>query len=103
MAAHEQEDTYKLLTESEQAAGLQFRRNMMGELRGDWAARAAWFKSMREIGAYSINDILALEDLPDVPGGDERYASLNYIPADLFRKLSILRNASANTEGGETT
>lgn len=103
VAAHEQEDTYKLLTESERAVGLQFRRNMMGELRGDWAARAAWFKSMREIGAYSINDILALEDLPDVPGGDERYASLNYIPADLFRKLSILRNASANTEGGETT
>lgn len=103
VAEHEQEDTYKLLNESEQDAGLQIRRNMMGELRGDWAARAAWFKSMREIGAYSINDILALEDLPNVPGGDERYASLNYIPADLFRELSIQRNTDANTERGETT
>ena len=56
---------------------------------------------MREIGAYSINDILALEDLPDVPGGDERYASLNYIPADLFRELSVNRNAPANNGGGD--
>ena len=92
VAEHEQEDTYKLLLASEQARGLQLRRNMMGELRGDWAARAAWFKSMREIGAYSINNILALEDMPDIAGGDEHYASLNYIPADLFRELSINRN-----------
>lgn len=96
---HEQEDTYKLLLASEQARGLQLRRNMMGELRGDWAARAAWFKSMREIGAYSINNILALEDMPDIAGGDEHYASLNYIPADLFRELSINRNEPK--EGGE--
>lgn len=54
---------------------------------------------MREIGAYSINNILALEDMPDIAGGDEHYASLNYIPADLFRELSINRNEPK--EGGE--
>ncbi len=98
VSEYEQEDSYKLLLSSERASGLQIRRNMMGELRGDWAARAAWHKSMREIGVYSIDDIRALEDLPDVPGGKERYASLNYIPADLFRELSLNRNQST---GGE--
>ena len=103
VAAHEQEDTYKLLTESEQVAGLQFRRNMMGELRGDWAARAVWLKTMNEIGVYSVDDICALEDLPNVPGGDRRKASLNYVPLDLWAELSVNRNAPANNGGGETT
>lgn len=103
VSEHEQEDTYKLLTTSEQAAGLQLRRNMMGELRGDWASRAAWFKAMDEIGVYSVNDMRALEDLPDVPGGDRRKASLNYVPLDLWAELSVNRNAPANNGGGETT
>lgn len=103
VAAHEQEDTYKLLTESERAVGLQFRRNMMGELRGDWAARAVWLKTMNEIGVYSVDDICALEDLPNVPGGDRRKASLNYVPLDLWAELSVNRSAPANNGGGETT
>ena len=103
VSEHEQEDTYKLLTTSEQAAGLQLRRNMMGELRGDWASRAAWFKAMDEIGVYSVNDMRALEDLPDVPGGDRRKASLNYVPLDLWAELSVNRNAPATNGGGETT
>ncbi len=98
VSEYEQEDSYKLLLSSEREKGLQIRRNMMGELRGDWAARAAWYKAMREIGAYSIDDIRALEDLQDVPGGAERYASLNYVPADVFRQLSLNRNQPA---GGE--
>ena len=95
VSEYEQEDSYKLLLSSEREKGLQIRRNMMGELRGDWAARAAWYKAMREIGAYSIDDIRALEDLQDVPGGAERYASLNYVPADVFRQLSLNRNQPA--------
>ena len=101
VAEHEQEDTYKLLLGSEQARGLQLRRNMMGELRGDWTARAAWFKSMSEIGVYSVNDIRALEDMPDVPGGDRRKASLNYVPLDLWAELSVKRaETPAKSEGG---
>ena len=101
VSEHEQEDTYKLLLESEQRSGLQLRRNMMGELRGDWAARAAWFKNMNEIGVYSVNDIRALEDMPDVPGGDRRKASLNYVPLDLWAELSVERNTTTGvSEGG---
>ena len=101
VSEHEQEDTYKLLLESEQRNGLQLRRNMMGELRGDWAARAAWLKTMLEAGVYSVDDVRALEDLPDVPGGDRRKASLNYVPLDLWAELSVKRaETPAKSEGG---
>ena len=36
--------------------------------------------------------IAALEDLPNVPGGDRRRASLNYVPLDLWPELSAQRN-----------
>jgi HK97 family phage portal protein len=93
---YEEEDTYKLLFEQEQKKGLEIRRNMMAELRGDFSSRGNWYKAMREIGAYSVNDILALEDRPNVPGGNTRYASLNYIPLERFDELSVSRN-----QGGE--
>lgn len=66
----------------------------MGELRGDSASRATWYKNMRETGAFSVNEIRALEDLPPVPGGDTHYASLNYVPLEDFRQLSTTRAES---------
>ena len=53
---------------------------------------------MHQEGAYSINNIRSLEDLPDVDGGDEHAISLNYIPLSLWRDLSIIRN-SGGTAG----
>ena len=90
-AAREQELTYQLLSPREIEMGLKIRGNMMAELRGDFASRSAWYKAMREIGGFSVNDILALEDMPDVEGGDERYASLNYVPLSLWPELSVKR------------
>ena len=57
--------------------------------------------AMREIGALSVNDILALEDMPPVPGGDTRYSSLNYIPLEDFRELSRARNAGGQKGANE--
>lgn len=91
---YEEELTWKLLPASE-TANLKIRINMMAELRGDFTSRAAWYKAMREIGGYAVNDIMALEDMPDVEGGDERYASLNYIPLSVWRELSINRNGGS--------
>ncbi len=93
----EQELTYKLLTPREAEQGLQIRGNMMAELRGDFRSRAEWYRTMRETGAFSVNDILALEDMPDVDGGDDRYASLNYVPLAQWAELSAKR---AETRGG---
>lgn len=97
---YEEEQTYKLLFPSQVSQGLELRINMMAELRGDNAARGTWYKTMREIGAFSVNDIMALEDMPDVEGGEERMASLNYVPLSKWVELSVNRN-SANA-GGET-
>lgn len=93
IAEREQEDTYKLLTAAEQQKGLQIRRNMMGELRGDWNARAAYYRTLSDIGAYSPNDIRALEDMPAVEGGDSCKASLNYVPLKDWGEISKNRNA----------
>lgn len=94
---YEEELTYKLLPPSE-ASRLRIRVNMMAELKGDFASRAQWYRTMREIGVFSVNDILALEDLPDVEGGDEHLASLNYVPLSVWKALSIARNSP---QGGE--
>lgn len=96
----EEELTYKLLPPQDVAKGLKIRGNMMAELRGDFKSRGDWYKAMREVGGFSVNDILALEDMPDVEGGDERYASLNYVPLSLWPELSVKRAEKQN--GGET-
>ena len=88
---YEEELTWKLLPQTE-ASKMKIRINLMAELRGDFSSRASWYKAMREIGGFSANDILALEDMPDVEGGDERYASLNFVPLAVWRELSIKRN-----------
>lgn len=94
----EQEDTSKLLLPSARKSGLRVRRNLKVFLRGDTAAQATWYRTMREIGPYSVNDILALEDLPSVPGGDARYASWNYGPLEQFVELSVLRALNGKKE-----
>ncbi len=96
VTAMEQEDTYKLLTIDEWAKqGLRVRTNMAALLRGDAKTRAEVEQIYRINGVYSVNDILDLEDRPHVPGGDTRYASLNYIPLELFQELSISRNTQS--------
>ena len=88
---YEEEMTWKLLFQSQVDAGLEIRINMMAELRGDTAARGQWYKDMLQEGPFSINDVRALEDLPDVPGGQHRRASLNYVPLEDWPELSRLR------------
>ena len=96
----EQELLYKLLLPREAAKGLRIRGNLMAELRGDFNSRGTWYRNMRENGGFSVNDIRALEDLPDVPGGDDHYASLNYVPLEDWKELSRQR-AAGNGGGGE--
>ena len=86
-----QEDSYKLLLPGERARPLRIKRELKVFLRGDTAAQAAWYKALRETGAYSVDDIRALEDLCKVPGGDSRYASWNYGPLERFVELSVMR------------
>lgn len=98
VTAWEQEYTRKLLLPSEREKGLRVRLELKALLRGDTTAQAAWYKAMRETGAYSVNDIRALEDLPGVPGGDTRYASWNYGPLERFEELSVIRATGGEHE-----
>ena len=96
----EQEQTWRLLMPAQLRAGMQLRLNMMVELRGDYSSRAGWYEKMRAIGAYSVNDIRALEDLPDVAGGDSRYASWNYGPLEDWKEQSARRAERYNGSTG---
>lgn len=51
-----------------------------GLLRGDSAARAEFYRVMREVGAFSANDIRDLEDRPPIPAGDGYLQPLNMAP-----------------------
>ena len=95
----EEAQTWGLLQLSDIDAGLEIRYNMNAMLRSDSASRANYYQSMWQTGAYSINHILELEDLPPVEGGDEHAISLNYVPLSLWRELSIKRNSGS--AGGE--
>lgn len=93
---YEEEQTYKLLPGFEVSAGIEIRINMMAELKGDTASRGNWYRTMREVSAFSPNEIRALEDMPSVEGGDERYASKNYEPLSTWAQ-----NRAAEGNGGK--
>jgi len=93
---YEQDYTYKGLFISDIKKGLEVKVNIMGELRGDFATRGKWYSDMWLTGSFSVNDILAFEDLPKVPGGDVHMASLNYVPLEDFKELSKKRNGGGN-------
>lgn len=90
--AYEEELTYRLLTMSDIAAGLEIRINMMAELKGDTTSRGSWYTSMRNNGAFTVNDMRRLEDMPDLEGGDDAQASLNFVPLADWKRLSLQRN-----------
>lgn len=92
VTACEEEDSFKLLSTMDQQKNYRVRRNMNAALRGDTESRSKYYQTMHQIGAYSVNDILALEDMPNVPGGDVHLASLNYVPLADFQRLSGQRN-----------
>lgn len=88
---YDEEQTYKLLPTRDITAGQRLKINMMAELKGDSGARATWYKNMREIGAFSADDIRAMEDeeaLGHDLGGDIYYGNKNFCPLDQFRDIS---------------
>lgn len=96
-----QEDSHKLLLPSERAKSQRVKRELKVFLKGDTSAQANWYRTMREIGVYNVDDIRGLEDLGGVPGGQTRCASWNYGPLEDFARLSIIRALGGKMpEGG---
>lgn len=72
----EEEANYKLFGANR--PGFFTKMNLNGLLRGDSASRAAFYKSMRELGVMSVNEIRSLEDMnPIGPEGDKRIVQMN--------------------------
>ena len=66
----EQAVAKQLLSAADRAAGVTVEFNIEGLLRGDTASRASFYTSMTQIGAMTINEVRAKENLPPVSGGD---------------------------------
>lgn len=102
----DQEDTYKLLLPGERAGRVRIKRELKVFLKGDTAAQAAWYQAMRILGVYNANEIRALDDRPAITGGNAYYASLNYVPQEIWPILSLIRALGSQAgleewEGGE--
>lgn len=58
-------------------------------LRGDFAARGAFYKTLWGVGLMSANDIADMEDRDHVAGGDTRYVPLNMAPTELLPEILL--------------
>lgn len=76
----EQAVAKQLLTPTERARGMSVQFNLEGLLRADSAGRAAFYNTMTMIGAMTINEVRALENLPPVEGGDVPRMQAQNIP-----------------------
>lgn len=83
----------QLLTPDEKKK-YKFRFNVMGLLRGDQAARAAFYQAGFSMGVFSPNDIREYEDLNPVEGGDQRFVPAN----NLVPLTAIGEMAQANID-----
>lgn len=78
----EQELSAKLLTDEERAQGYYVRLDMRGLLRGDMAARAAFYQSAVQNSWMTPNEVRSREELDPLPGGDVPLRPLNMTPSN---------------------
>lgn len=70
----------QLLTAQDRAAGITIEFNLEGLLRGDSAARSAFYTALLNAGVMTINEVRALENLPPVPGGEIPRMQMQNVP-----------------------
>ncbi len=93
----EQELNYKLLSK-EDSQRMFFKFNFTTALRASDQERANYYKTMNELGAYSINDILDLEDRNRIENGDGHYRSLNYVDIKIADDYQLSKAGSETSE-----
>ena len=100
---YEEEFTYKCLFENEYSKGKEININMNAELRGDTASRGEWYRAMRNVGAYSVDEIRGYEDMPKVDGGNTRLAPLNSIPLEQIENYFeyLMSEGRVANQGGD--
>lgn len=72
----------QLLSASQQSQGYYIEFNFEALLRGDSAARAAFYDTMTRIGVMNVDECRQKEGLAPVPGGDKNRTQMQMIPLD---------------------
>jgi HK97 family phage portal protein len=80
----------QLLTPADRTSGIVIEFNLEGLLRADSAGRASFYKEMTAIGAMTINEVRALENLPAVDGGDVPRMQMQNVPITEAGKQNLL-------------
>lgn len=70
----------QLLTARDRTEGITIEFNLEGLLRGDSAGRATFYQTMTQMGAMTVNEVRALENLPPVEGGDVARMQMQNVP-----------------------
>jgi HK97 family phage portal protein len=94
----EDEADYKLFGQNRQ--GLYTKMNMNALLRGDTKARMEFYKGMVQIGAYSPNRVLQLEDENTLgPPGDIHVMQQQMVPLEFIAKGPVSGAAGVGHDG----
>lgn len=94
---YEQELTRKCLNSLEIDQECEIKFNMSGFARATMEKRGNFYQQMLRSGLYSTNEIRALEDLPPVEGGDQRYLSRDLWPADRYDEFIQSQTSNTNS------
>lgn len=70
----------QLRTPADRIAGVSIEFNLEGLLRADSQGRAAFYQTMTQLGAMTINEVRALENMPPVEGGDVARMQMQNVP-----------------------
>lgn len=88
----------QLLTPEDRAAGIIAEINVEGLLRADSAGRARFYQTMTGIGAMTINEVRALENLPRVDGGDVPRMQMQNVPITEIDEEAVRRMITESRE-----
>ncbi len=77
----------QLLSAADRAAGVTISINQEALLRGDSAARAAFYTAMLGAGVFTINYVRGLEGLPPIEGGDVPRMQMQNVPITQARGI----------------
>ncbi len=81
----------QLLTPNDRANRITIEFNLEGLLRGDSGGRARFYQQMTQIGAMTINEVRALENLPPVDGGDVPRMQMQNMPITEIDEEAVRR------------
>lgn len=96
----EQELNYKLFTTSELKAGYYVKFNLAGLLRGTPKDRADFYKIMVDIGAYTRQEVRALEDMNPIDGLDKPVISQNIKSVEMMDAEAAIKSKEASNGNG---